>query len=136
MPKEIKHLKAVKEDEVDLKEVSELARKGASTEDIGRILGYNSNLWRMKRITNSDIDEAIHQGAATLKVSILNYQFDKARKGDTRMLIWLGKQHLGQTEKAGEQKEALSFEREKETVKEAIRKDPRLIEKIFNSGEK
>jgi len=34
------------------------------------------------------------------KMSIRRLQFEKAKEGNTTMLIWLGKQYLGQTDKA------------------------------------
>ncbi len=54
--------------------------------------------------------------------------------GDVKMLMWLGKQYLGQSEKAGEKKEVVSLEREKEAVKKALKADPTLIKKIFAQG--
>jgi hypothetical protein len=111
--------------------VSELAEMGASVDDIGRSLGYSPNEWKKVRVENPNLEEAINKGQARLRISILSYQLEKAKLGDSRMLIWLGKQMLGQTEKAGEQKENVSFEREKEAVKKAIKKDPELVYKIF-----
>lgn len=128
----IKSLSIVKDLKLD--QIEELAEKGADIDDIGRSLNFSPNDWKAHRVDNPSIDEAIQRGKARLRISILSYQFEKAQMGDVKMLMWLGKQYLGQSEKAGEKKEVVSLEREKEAVKKAIKADPTLIKKIFAQG--
>lgn len=49
---------------------------------------------------NKDVyREALKRGKAQGKQSLRRYQWECAKKGNSSMLIWLGKQYLGQTEK-------------------------------------
>jgi hypothetical protein len=116
---------------INANQVEEIAEKGADTDDIGRSLNLTPQEWKQLRLDRPELEEAMHRGRARLRITILSYQFEKAQLGDAKMLVWLGKQFLGQTEKTGKEKEAISFEREKEVVREAVKKDPDLIYKIF-----
>jgi DNA-binding Lrp family transcriptional regulator len=44
--------------------------------------------------------ELIEQGREKGKISLRRKQYDLAMKGNATMLIWLGKQNLGQTERS------------------------------------
>lgn len=116
---------------ITVSRVESIAEKGADTDDIGRSLGLTPNEWKKLRIDQPELEEAIHRGRARLRITILSYQFEKAQMGDAKMLVWLGKQFLGQSEKTGDQKESVSFDKEKEIVRKAIKEDPDLIYKIF-----
>jgi hypothetical protein len=52
-----------------------------------------------EREKNMGFAEYYRQNAGTGKVSLRRQQWQLALKGDKTMLIWLGKQHLGQAEK-------------------------------------
>src|SRR5688572_15523669 len=47
--------------------------------------------------------ECFKKFSAPGKTSLRRYQFDLAKKGNATMLIWLGKQYLGQTDKPTEE---------------------------------
>jgi hypothetical protein len=49
---------------------------------------------------NIPLSEYIKQHSAHGKVSLRRLQFKKAEEGNTAMLIWLGKQYLGQRDEA------------------------------------
>ena len=58
-------------------------------------------------------------------------QIEKARRDDSRMLIWLGKQYLGQTEKVNQKTEIDASIRAIEAAQEAVKKNPDLISELF-----
>ena len=47
-------------------------------------------------LTRQDVREAYKRGMLSAGVSLRHYQFMQAKSGNTTMLIWLGKQYLGQ----------------------------------------
>lgn len=53
--------------------------------------------------------EVIKQGRQKGAMSLRRMQYERARSGNTAMLIWLGKQYLGQTEKMVMQTEERDF---------------------------
>jgi len=59
----------------------------------------------VKREHKVGFAEYYAQKAAVGKVSLRRKQFELAQKGDKTMLIWLGKQHLGQSEKIAQKNE-------------------------------
>lgn len=46
-----------------------------------------------------DFSECLKKFGVNGKISLRRYQFSSAKKGNTAMLIWLGKQYLNQSEK-------------------------------------
>lgn len=76
------------------KAVIELAKIGCTKEEMGRVLGCDPTT-----IGRRFADE-IEQGTADLKVRLRRKQISAALKGNIAMLIFLGKQLLGQTDKS------------------------------------
>ena len=83
-----------------VKELSEgmvykLARINCSMEEMSLILGVSEDTLRRRFAT------AIDKGRAVMCQSLKRkqYQVAMADKGNVPMLIWLGKQHLGQSDK-------------------------------------
>jgi hypothetical protein len=66
-----------------------------------------------KRIYELGFADAFKKFSATGKTSLRRYQLEAAKKGNPTMLIWLGKQYLGQTDKptAEEPDEELDLEK-------------------------
>ena len=98
----------------DLKQVRVLAELGCTHDEIARLLG----ICRKTVERRADIKEAIEDGQAEMKKSLRRMQFQKAREGNVAMLIWLGKQLLGQRER----------------IDQEIREETVIIEPIPKSG--
>lgn len=85
-PKKIIELK-------DVKTVKELASFGATNVEIAEFLGVS------ERTVRRNYAEFLTKGRAELKNKLRTKQIRVALKGNVVMLIWLGKQYLGQTDK-------------------------------------
>lgn len=81
-----------------LKLIENLSRIMCTDEEIAQCLGAS-----MDTLLNADNKElfrsANEKGKATGKQSLRRQQYQTAMKGNCSMLIWLGKQYLGQSEK-------------------------------------
>lgn len=77
---------------VDLDDVKDLAEQGNSAEHIAKVLGFSkSTLFGRK-----DVREAYEKGLAEMCVNLREWQMNCAKSGNVTMLIWLGRQYLGQ----------------------------------------
>lgn len=81
---------------VDTTLVESLASIGCTQDEICVIVGCSENT--LRRHAKSQIAS----GASKMKVSLRRWQYAKAKEGNVAMLIWLGKQYLGQREKIDE----------------------------------
>lgn len=77
---------------VDLEEVRELAAEGNKAEQIARALGFNKKTLFFRK----DVHEAFAAGQADLCTNLRHWQLECAKSGNVSMLIWLGRQYLGQ----------------------------------------
>ena len=84
--------------EVDLKTVEAAAAIGCTQEEISHLVGCSVRLLQ----TREDIREAYDRGAARMKTSLRRLQWQKAKDGNVTMMIWLGKQVLGQKDRVEE----------------------------------
>ena len=67
-------------------------------EEIASILNCSRDLFYTE--DNKELyRQAIQKGQSEGKQSLRRYQYELAKKGNSSMLIWLGKQWLGQTDK-------------------------------------
>ena len=73
--------------------ISELAGLHCSVEEIARVVGVSPAT--LKR----NYKPAINRGTDWLKTSLKRKQFKTAMQGNVKMLIWLGIQYLGQSNK-------------------------------------
>lgn len=80
--------------EFDKKLVRTLAGYGCTHEEIARALGVCEQT--IKRNAREELDA----GYADIRCSLRRWQYASAKGGNTAMLIWLGKQYLGQRDKA------------------------------------
>ena len=78
---------------VNLEAVEGMARVGAPVSEIAEFLGVSEALIRKKASAQ------VAKGRAALRVKLRQKQVEKAMGGNVTMLIWLGKQLLGQTDK-------------------------------------
>jgi hypothetical protein len=82
-----------KKRDIDPKQVRELAKLGASNVDIGKVVGCSEALIR------SRFCEEVELGRAERRNTLHGWQWGAAAKGNVHMLIWLGKNELGQSDK-------------------------------------
>lgn len=80
--------------EVPQNSVEELAARGCTVEEIAGILGVGRNT------IDRNFGEQVTRGRNRLAEQLRGKQVDMALKGNVPLLIWLGKQYLGQRDKA------------------------------------
>lgn len=79
--------------QVDEKLISKLASIACTTEEIAIIAGVSKDTLERR------FAAVIEKGRHNAKASLRRMQWKTASKGNATMQIWLGKQHLGQTDK-------------------------------------
>lgn len=80
--------------------IRNLASVFCTTREASRILGVNERTFLNARKKYSALREAWEQGLANAAMNLRRKQVSKAIvEGDTTMLIWLGKNQLGQTDR-------------------------------------
>lgn len=86
--------------------VYKLAAMMCSNAEIGEVLGLSPSTIKQK------YHKVIEEGRSQGKKSLRQAQMEKALAGDVRMLIFLGKQYLGQTDSGdqGEDNQPLPWE--------------------------
>ena len=70
--------------------VEQLARYGCTNTEIAQFYGCDESLIR------KSYSEFLTKGRAEGKTNLRKWQYNVAKKGNVTMLIWLGKQVLGQ----------------------------------------
>jgi len=78
------------------KQIEKLASFGLNNLEICEVLGYDDTTLKRK------FENILTKGRAVLKQRLKRKQITVALGGNVVMLIWLGKQYLGQTEKVEE----------------------------------
>ena len=73
--------------------VMQLASIGLSLEEIGGVLGCSDRLLQLR------FSAALRKGWAHRNANLRKLQWQSAQRGSPAMLIWLGKQWLGQRER-------------------------------------
>ena len=79
--------------DIDTEEVEKLAGYGCTNIEIADFFGCSSDL------IEKSYSEFLTKGRANLKKRLRKAQLDTALSGNSTMLIWLGKQMLGQVDK-------------------------------------
>lgn len=79
-------------------EVEKLAALHATTEEMAAYFGVHPNT------LSANFGDIITKARANTKVSLRREQIKVALNGNVTMLIWLGKQYLGQADKIVEEK--------------------------------
>lgn len=85
--------------EIDAKLVEQLASIQCTDEEIAAICGVSHDTLLRRKNDDPVFLEAIEQGRAKGRVSLRRMQWKAATTGNPTMLIWLGKQLLGQRDK-------------------------------------
>ena len=78
--------------------VRKLASIQCTDDEIAAGLGCSQDTLARGRKREPDLDAAILEGRANGRMSLRRAQYQKAMDGNPAMLIWLGKQVLGQRE--------------------------------------
>ena len=102
--------------EIDEDEVFLLASYGLTRTEIAAIVGCHANTIDIR------FSEILKEGHEHRNGSLRRKQYEVAMHGNVAMLIWLGKQYLGQTEKVEQFGEV--------TVKEAVDAGKRFIGRV------
>lgn len=79
---------------IDPEEVVKLAALGCTNQEIADFFGCGISTIETRFQGDTD------KGRSTLKMDLRTMQLKAARRGNVAMLIWLGKQFLGQSERA------------------------------------
>lgn len=82
------------EKKIDFTLVKKLSAIHCTQEEIADVLGLSVRTLQR----NEEFCHIYKANIATLKTKIRRWQINSAEKGNTGMLVWLGKQYLGQTE--------------------------------------
>lgn len=85
-----------KEKNIEEITIQKLSSYGLTNKEIAEALGYDDNT--LKR----NFEIFLIKGRANLKERLKRKQISVAMQGNVTMLIWLGKQYLGQAEKIEE----------------------------------
>ena len=90
----------------DLKYIFELAKRGVGIKDIATTLKYDVETLE----NNPTVVQCVENGNAIFRCNLLSTQVDKAlNTKDTKMLIWLGKQYLGQKDNTNDEFKSEQF---------------------------
>jgi hypothetical protein len=79
-------------DDILPEEVERMAFEGCPTKDIADFYSCHPSTIRER------FRENLTKGRARRRAVLREYQWEAARKGNVTMQIWLGKQHLGQSD--------------------------------------
>lgn len=78
---------------IEAEQVHKLAAMFCTDEEIAHFFDCSQHTIRRR------FRDELHRGRSVGKMSLKRKQYDQAMNGNTAMLIWLGKQYLGQREK-------------------------------------
>lgn len=86
---------------IDWKKIENMAVAGCNGQQIAAAVGihYNTLFKRCKEDNKCEISEYLQTKKEKGNNLLIQKQFDIALKGDRAMLIWLGKNRLGQSDK-------------------------------------
>lgn len=87
--------------EVDLKVVEDLAKIHCTEAEIAAFFGVSPELIRRRKKSDEQFRGALEKGRDQGKTSLRRLQWKSAMSGNVTMLIWLGKQLLGQSDRHG-----------------------------------
>lgn len=74
-------------------------RIGATYDDMATVLGVSTRTIERRMADDGEFRRAYKTGEADVNSGLRRKQIEMALKGDRTMLIWLGKQRLGQKDK-------------------------------------
>lgn len=80
---------------IDYELVSKLASIHCTQEEVASVIGFNRKVFERDKKIKEVYDDGILKGKSSLR----RKQMELALAGNVSMLVWLGKQILGQTDK-------------------------------------
>lgn len=85
----------------DWKVLDSILQFGATLIDCSEMLKVSEDTIqkRIRELHDLKFSEYRNRKMSRMRVRLLQRQFDSAMSGNTALLIWLGKQHLGQSDK-------------------------------------
>ncbi len=86
--------------EIDLTQVERLATIQCTDEEIACVLGVSYNTITRRKADDPAFVEALEAGRGKGRATLRRLQWQRAQGGSDTMLIWLGKNVMGQTDKA------------------------------------
>jgi hypothetical protein len=86
--------------EFDLALVERLAQISCTDAEIAAACGCALSTFTLRKAEDAEFSDAIERARESGKSSLRRAQWKAALGGDRTMLIWLGKQHLGQSDKS------------------------------------
>lgn len=84
--------------EIDYEKLEALAGIQCTNEEMAAVLGIHKDTFYDRMKNDSDFSDCVKRGKESGKASLRRMQWKAAQKGSAAMLIWLGKQILGQRE--------------------------------------
>jgi hypothetical protein len=81
---------------IDLGVVERAASIGCSKEEVAAVLGIHRDTLHEHISRNPEIQEALDHGSSKGRATLRRLQWKGAEEGNATMLVWLGKQLLGQ----------------------------------------
>ena len=110
--------------EIDFAEVDKLCQIQCTGEEIASFFGisYDTLERRCKEQFKVSLAEYIKEKSAKGKSSLRRLQWKAAMNGSVTMLIWLGKQYLGQTDKTNYIDES-NYNNNKEALRDKLVKE-------------
>lgn len=91
--------RGLKRQEIDVERVRKLSAVGMPVLSIARRLGFSDSSFSDEKKKNPDVEDAIIAGQYEFEEGLRTTQARLALSGHAGMLIWLGKQFLGQSDK-------------------------------------
>jgi len=98
-PEEFRNVMGRPKAEIDLEMVRNAAKIGCTLNEIAAVMGISRSTMYKHMGENPDIQIAIDEGRDMGCGTLRRYQWHKAEAGSDTMLIWLGKNMLGQKDK-------------------------------------
>lgn len=86
-------------DETTLNTVRGLGQIQATSKECAAVLGVSEPTWIKFKRDNPQVETALFEGQGKGLASLRRRQFRAAEDGNATMLVWLGKQYLGQADK-------------------------------------
>lgn len=115
---------------LDLKKIRAYAEVGCTLEEIAGLLGVTQSWLESAKQKDAALEDAILSGNMNLKQSLRSTQVRLALSGHPGMLIWLGKQYLGQSDKQETKQETTVNIVMQRAMKELREMDDATLEQI------
>lgn len=84
---------------IDLDLVEKLSFIQVTDEEMATVLGVSTETINRRKKASRAFRDAYQKGREQGRISLRRWQYQQAEKGNTTMLIWLGKQYLNQADK-------------------------------------